>query len=518
MITSIEILGAAQRVAGQAGVVDEREQDIHISGLLHVEQVDFWRSVVASASSLGIESVSIVDQFGGSVDLGAARSSDIADVRILIVKRKIAGRARFLTIDGFRSYLDESASHPAVASVAIAAEFASFRTTRCSFIPWDSGAISEIAHDPLLAKRAHCRELSVDSSPTDVRAWILSQPEPESSEVFTAWQSASVKRLACALGSESWRVGDGYFISLIGQRKKTIQIESDVPDNLSLISSQLNRAAEWIYSDDRESETRHTLLASELANDWPEGAQFFDGFSKVADDALSAARMVYGLHLQGLAEKTMKLLGDLRKSLSEDVLKMSQQSRDLLGTLWRDFTVALTAVVGRTLLILADKEAANSVAMHTMLVVIAIFMGASAYITLSTNSKYAALAKTTLEAWRPKLYGFLEPEQFEALAGSQLRKAEAIYGSTARIVKILYFASIVLLLAFACYRPRIALPQTPTPTQASGAVKVLPGGLVKDPAPIRNDSITVKPADSTSLAKPSRIADTSTRAAAVRKP
>ncbi len=62
---------------------------------------------------------------------------------------------------------------------------------------------------------------------------------------------------------------------------------------------------------------------------------------------------------------------------------MSTQTRELIGTLWKDFAIAVTALLSRIALLFADKKtAADSAPMKTVLVGAAVFIVVNLTITL----------------------------------------------------------------------------------------------------------------------------------------
>jgi hypothetical protein len=60
--------------------------------------------------------------------------------------------------------------------------------------------------------------------------------------------------------------------------------------------------------------------------------------------ALESARLLYKAHIRAGGKDTLKSLGDLRKSLTEDTQKILQQSRDLSSALWKDMALVISTL------------------------------------------------------------------------------------------------------------------------------------------------------------------------------
>ncbi|TIV70763.1 MAG: hypothetical protein E5V79_06450, partial [Mesorhizobium sp.] len=86
--------------------------------------------------------------------------------------------------------------------------------------------------------------------------------------------------------------------------------------------------ATWVYENDRELENRHGLLAAEVAR-----TSFRDGDAQalagVLGTAFEGARIAYNFGVTQQSKDTLKALGDLRKTVSDDATKLSETTRTL---------------------------------------------------------------------------------------------------------------------------------------------------------------------------------------------
>ena len=231
--------------------------------------------------------------------------------------------------------------------------------------------------------------------------------------------ACSVRQLLACLANEIWTDNGKEMVTLQGPRTRRIEAGFSAADSKKLLP-HVTECARWVYASGRDIEVKHTLLTYELAREWPD-------------------EMPWSQMFGGKAERSL-----------EEVSKASQQTRDLLVTLWRDFAVAVTAVVARIVLILADKPSADSYVVKGTLVGIAGFLVFSIVFTLRSNSRFMAIADGNRYAWRSKLYGFLPDSDLRVLSDIPLEQSNAVYRKAARWVVAAYaiVTIAVLLTAF----------------------------------------------------------------------
>lgn len=451
MMSPSDILVAVRTVAARGGAISETERGLHVNGDLHAADFDTWRAIVGNLPAGWISDIVMKDDIEGAFDVRNIAPQFLSGVRILIRKEAAPGEAVYFTADGASKLFHDEGRLAEIGVLRVAEGLTPFRTRRCQLIPWTIPDTQPIAHQRLQPLRPFARALSADAVPQDVAVWLIDGEMPEQSPVFAAWRDISSRWLAASLSSEAWVAGGNLHLAMQGPRKRVVKMENSSSSLTATVFLVLSRAAAWVYEETREAEVRHTLVAHEIAREWPGETDFFAGFERVGGEALEAARMAYRLHVQGATEKTLKALGDLRKTLADDVKAVSQQSRDLLSGVWRDLTVALTAVIGRVLLILGDKPAANSAAVRLMLAATAAFIAISAGATLYANNRFSALAKDGITAWRTKLYGFLDDTEMQTFALGPLNKARAVYRRLILPVVVLYALTILGLSGFALH-------------------------------------------------------------------
>jgi hypothetical protein len=407
-----------------------------------------WREVALGLGESEIGTLAATDSFGNPVDLTTAQIGELTDeIRLHLRKTQREGAAYLFFSSSLPVLLDDQLRSADTLVAFIAEEFAPFRTASCGFFVWS------VANPALPADlssnidpRKFIRDLTgAGTVPRTVGLYLLRERPAKESDVFRVWANAAIRYLALALVNEVWLEDRELMVSLVGPRTKRIPLGAPSVNDMDLFQL-LQRAADWVYGNPREIEVRHTLFTNELAREWPETSSLFDQFASRAERALDSAMTAYRAHIRDGSKETLKTLSDLRKTLSDEVSKVSAQTRELIGTLWKDFAIAATALLSRIALLFADKKpAADSAPMKIVFVGTAVFIAANLTITLTTNARFMRIAGLSRSAWKHKLFGFLPDEDLKALAEAPIEESIAAYNQ-AKIVVIAIYALIVVLL------------------------------------------------------------------------
>ena len=164
--------------------------------------------------------------------------------------------------------------------------------------------------------------------------------------------------------------------------------------------------------------------------------------------ALESARLLYKAHIRTGGKDTLKSLGDLRKGLTEDTQKILQQSRDLSSALWKDMALVISTLVLRYSLEALKESGPQKVyalAFCALALYIAISYGMSVYI----NRNALSLLEKKRITWRSKLYGFLDEQDYQELAGLPINTAMRSYRRVERITSAIMLVLVTLLLTAA---------------------------------------------------------------------
>jgi hypothetical protein len=188
-------------------------------------------------------------------------------------------------------------------------------------------------------------------------------------------------------------------------------------------------------------------LSSELAREWPEGVTFCEGIVyRLPGTGVSPTSLQGPYPDRG--KDTLKSLGDLRKSLTEDTQKILQQSRDLSSTLWKDMALVISTLILRyslEALKASGPQKVYALAFCALALYIAISYGMSVYI----NRNALSLLEQNRITWRSKLYGFLDEQDYQELAGLPINTAMWSYRRVERITSAIMLVLVTLLLTAA---------------------------------------------------------------------
>jgi hypothetical protein len=398
--------------------------------------------------TVGIAAVSAIDALGDQVDLAAASAELVGqELRIQVLKLSSPTTAFCLTADGVSAVFADLDVSSSVRQVWVAYDFDSFKTESCCVDPWTDDAL-EVPSADEEARVPDPRRLVKDfvggRVPKSVFPYLLTSRVPAPSRVFEKWKDLAVIRLLHSLVNEILSAGEAEIV-ITGTRPRKIASNLNAPYSDELFTAATN-AARWIYASGRDVDTRFALFTYELSREWPDSLTFKDGFAARGEHALEAAKTAFRAHVQETSKDTLKSLGDLRKTLSEEVTKVVSQTRELLGTMWRDFMVAVTAFLGRVVLLGSDKPLSDPDPLKALLSGAAIFLVLSLLLSLRANAKFMAISDASRAEWRRKLYGFLSDDDFKKLSDVPLADSTREYKRIVRWVSVAYGAVIVCLL------------------------------------------------------------------------
>jgi hypothetical protein len=449
MITPNQILVAARALSSSEGSLTESLTTLFVAGRLDSASVAEWKAIATGIGGTSIGEVSALDEVDETVELATISEDSIGlRLRIKVEKTQTEFTPKLFTALGLTSFLVQPDLVSSAKCIKVAETFDPFRTESCAVEHWTE-PVDEVgvtsSTEPTNPRRI-VRDLIGGRVPNTILPFLLSGQAPPSSDVYTAWQRIASEQLLLSLVSEVWTDNGTEHISLNGPRTRRLISESASPLDDAAFSA-LTEAARWVYASGRDVEVRHILFTYEAAREWPEEISWGSGFATRAPRALDAARSSFHAHIRETSKDTLKSLADLRKALSEEVAKVVTQTRELLSTMWRDFFLAATALLGRIALLAADKHAANEAAVQVLMLGAAAFLIFSLYLTLRSNSKFMAIAEAARVEWRSKLYGFLPAEDLRTLADVPLAQAEDAYRSVKNLVIAAYAVVLVVLLA-----------------------------------------------------------------------
>lgn len=386
----------------------------------------------------------LIDAFGDDITQiqKPVESSLSSEFRLILSKPDNAERASFFTVKGLRAFLDESKLVDLPSYIEVANNFESFYSGTTLFISWGTDfipAVSSVMEGD--APRRLVRDLSGDLVPSRAGPWIFKGNSLPLGDVPDAFALAAARTLPFTLVTEAWRDGDTPRISLKGDR--TVSAAAPAVAEISRGDhAALNDVATWVYGHS-DTEVRHTLFANEAARLWRDQDPWTGASAARLSSALLQARVAYGHHLRAQAKDAVKALVDLRKAVGEEVEKAAAQTRELAGTLWRDFAVAAGALAIR--FIGLPTSTSSGRASSLLLLGTAGFVAYSFCLSVWIHQRFYRHSKQLRADWHERLYGFLGKEEFDKLAVEPLRQVRMSYRVARLWISFAYLAVIVVL-------------------------------------------------------------------------
>ncbi|ENY4946531.1 hypothetical protein [Citrobacter farmeri] len=452
MTSILEKIGKAINCSRRASdlVITEDQQatarKLFISGTMDNDALQLWGEVIdADAENLRI---TFVDE--SRDDIHPAQGIPNQKHFITIISDEVPGILRLFTQEGWRTFL---LGDPGLRQYhLICALFVSeeFETQQWKVVPWKKmyqvrAEINIPPQTPSVTKSI-IRCFSTEFLPPDTIApWILVSGDTITNEPIKLWSLLACRELLKCFVNELF-AAEIKKVGLSGKPPRKIPFGEE---HAALPAFDvIQETAKWIFLEGNETELKHTFLSSELAREWPEGVTFCEGIVYRLPPALESARLLYKAHIRTGGKDTLKSLGDLRKSLTEDTQKILQQSRDLSAALWKDMALVISTLVLRyslEALKASGPQKVYALAFCALALYIAISYGMSVYI----NRNALSLLEKNRTTWRSKLYGFLDEQDYQELAGFPVNAAMRSYRRVERITSAIVLILITLLLAAA---------------------------------------------------------------------
>lgn len=452
MTSILEKIGKAIDCSRRASdlVITEDQQTttrkLFISGTMDNDTLQLWGDVIdTDAENLRI---TFVDE--SRDDIHPAQGVPGQKHFITIISDEIPGILRLFTLEGWRTFLLQDPKLRQYHRIYALFVNESFETQQWKVVPWKQMQPEESETNAptrtVSATKSIIRCFSTDFLPPDtITPWILISGDKMTDEPMKLWASLACRELLKCFANELFSA-EIKKVGLSGKPPRKIPFGEE-HETLSAFDV-IQETAKWIFLEGDEIELKHTFLSSELAREWPEGVTFCEGIVYRLPPALESARLLYKAHIRTGGKDTLKSLGDLRKNLTEDTQKILQQSRDLSSALWKDMALVISTLVLRyslEALKASGPQKVYALAFCALALYIAISYGVSVYI----NRHSLLLLGKNRTTWRNKLYGFLDEQDYQELAGLPVNAAMQSYHRVERLTSIIVLILVTLLLTAA---------------------------------------------------------------------
>lgn len=349
---------------------------------------------------------------------------------------------------------------PPTANWHVARLEGSIKTRTHVFQPWNGTAITP-PPTAIKSPRTLVREFGAQRQvPEKVGPWLLTAFEDSTLATPAAqvWVTAATRALIHVLPNEI--DPDNGALKFRGPPR--LVLPSPNRGELSLGQAAfkvLQAASSWVFENEPEVEMRHVLLASELARsaaDADETGQFLEDHLA---DAWESAQLAYQMALSDTSRETLKVLGDLRKTVGDETGKLNEMGRQLSASV----AAALATGIG----LVAARIAANT-PWWLNLVVTAVVTLYVASILLS-GIHFIRLQRSLRVEWQPRLYRFLPSSDYKRMVETPVATAESAFFRIAWVGGIA-----VLMIALACLLPWSKADQCSAPPMQAREISMPP--------------------------------------------
>lgn len=310
--------------------------------------------------------------------------------------------------------------------------------------PWGDSFFFELLPETK-NPRALVKEYTTERTvPSNIGLWLLRDPNITFtySKIFSTWLNASIRAISRSLANEI--DPESGALKFNGNPKASINYPSD-KDDLSIYFDkenfkELQIAAIWVYENPRETESKHTLLATEIARISNIHNEFSDCLGIQISSSLDSARIAYQMMMSDLSRDTLKSLGDLRKSITEETAKVTDAMRQLVGGV----SAALAVGFG----LLATRMTTNT----SPWLIIAVTFVVLTYVLsiIFSGVQFVRIQRQLRKDWQSKLYRFLPDADYKKMVSDPTSKSESTFmiGAIISSLAIIALTVVVLYLSF----------------------------------------------------------------------
>jgi len=447
--TAPKRLLAALRAVHEAGkTFVETTGEVTVACVFNAQTASNFAAIVADPEVAKCGGVDVSDAMNRVVPPTQIATLLGSGVVVVVRKPNTAATRYFFQASTLNDLFDSESFPTTVRSVLIAEDFEEFTTLSCRFSTWVVPVEDNAEALPLddVQPRRLVLEGGLRIVPPRVGQLLRVGPSPAPSTVYEAWVGYALRTLPLTLANEVRDLGDARALIFSGSRDVEITLDSDGDEALFEVELSVAR---WVFLEGASFETRWNLVTYELGRLWPTESTWSDGFALIGSRALDAAQSAYRLFLNGKSSDTLKALGELRKTLNDEVAKVMQQTRDLVSSLWRDFVIAATAFAARGAIQAATPRANIGEMVRVLLFGAAGFLAYSILVTIVSNAWFIHFADDSRKKWYSSAYGFVGADTYKELARVPLRNALRVYHWTSGVVGVAYTVAILFLILLA---------------------------------------------------------------------
>lgn len=420
-------------VSSHSAYVQESVTSVVISNL----SFDALNKIADACDSLGWE----LKTFDGAEEeyvVGEA-DKDMGPFRVVVEKTAApVDTLQILTLEGFSYFLNNGDSNSKWWVAALSECIITRSNVLCSWGDLFSFESLPNTKNPRSLVREHTNNRVV---PSDVGLWILRDPTTKFtySAAFSIWLNASIRALSRSLASEI--DADSGALKFNGNIKISIKFPSMEDDLSNKFDAEkfhkFQSAVLWVFDHSRETESKHILLATEIARNSDIECDFSYCLGDQISSSLDSAKIAYQMMMSDLSKDTIKVLGDLRKAITEETAKVTDAVRQLVAG------VSAALAVGFGLIAARVTTNANPWLINAVMLIV------FAYVTVIIFSgfQFVLIQRQLRRDWQPKLYRFLPDTDYKKMVADPAAKTERTF-MVAALISIVAVIVVTLVVFF----------------------------------------------------------------------
>ena len=427
-------------------------------------------TLIGLASALAW-TVTIEDRSGDYVQLNDI-DDDFGPFKVLVTKPLARdGIDAIVTNTGFVDWLSRAPASPVV---QVARLTRAIETMTVRMAPWGDDASfvpTLFSANPRKVVREFGGHRVV---PDHLGPWAMADissilPEDEAAKL---WMSIAAKMLMMAMANE---LEDERTLVLKGPplAKYTLPApgaQTFDPD----VFRHLQEAARWVFEFTQEMETKHALMAAELARTNVGSGDAFALFAAGTKSGLEGAKIAYQLGLHKISMDSLKAMADLRKAVADEATKLADATRQIAAAVATALFAGVGVITARLTVPLNGPVVTTAVVV--LAVVLCMYVGA----VILSGWQFVRIQSDLREQWRSKLYRFLPKDDYDALVSKPAAQAELGFKTAAWIGGVLATVLLTLVLAVALFAPPMAPQSTNTPSTPAEVVPSVDGSTGVD--------------------------------------
>ncbi|WP_407122723.1 hypothetical protein [Bradyrhizobium sp. STM 3561] len=345
-----------------------------------------------------------------------------------------------------------------------------FESHHVRYAPW--GDATEFISNPIPSSpRKFVRDSSTLSRvPDNLGQWLLKEgaQAPWNDSAARVWINLSAAALFVSLTNEIEPDGTLMFRGPPVSRYtvSTDSVATMSPDGFEAVQA----AARWIYESERDAETRHGLLAAELARTNVPNNDASLLFERGSSPSLEGAKIALQLGLHKLSLDSLKAMADLRKAVTDETTKLSDATRQLATAVAGALFAGVGVIAARLTISI------NSPVILAAILILGIVLFAYVGSVIASGYQFVRIQRELRVQWRERLYRFLPEAEYSVMVTKPAAEAEAGFKIAAWIGGIL---AALLLLAVSV----VSFVPLPSSQNGPGATTMDKTGQIPSKAP-----------------------------------